>query len=161
MQNAIPVSTLLAAHFRLSSALYLQSNDDINYIAVSRYMTNLGKEHWKAVQWIFKYLHSSTDVCLHFGRTRDGVVGYVNFDFACDLGKRRSLTGVIFLTKDQIFHERTKHIDVRYHFVHDIIARGDIVVAKVSTHDNFADMMTKILPEAKFEHCLNLVSIRC
>ena len=59
-------------------------------------MTNLGKEHWKAVQWIFKYLHSSTDVCLHFGRTRDGVVGYVNFDFACDLDKRRSLTGYVF-----------------------------------------------------------------
>ena len=68
---------------------------------------------------------------------------------------------VIFLTKDQIFHERTKHIDVRYHFVRDTIARGDIVVAKVSTHDNFADMMTKILPVAKFEHCLNLVSIHC
>ena len=124
MQNAKPVSTLLAAHFRLSSALYLQSDDDINYMsrvpyssavgslmyamvcshpdlsyvvgAISRYMTNLGKEHWKAVQWIFKYLHSSTDVCLHFGRTRDGVVGYVNFDFACDLDKRRSLTGYVF-----------------------------------------------------------------
>ena len=124
MQNAKPVSTLLAAHFRLSSALYLQSNDDINYMsqvpyssamgslmyvvvcsrpnlsyvvsAVSRYMKNLGKEHWKAVQWIFKYLHSSTDVCLHFGRTRDGVVGYVNFDFACDLDKRKSITVYVF-----------------------------------------------------------------
>ena len=51
-----------------------------------------------------------------------------------------------------MFHERTKHIDVRYHFVHDIIAHGDIVVAKVSTHDNLANMMTKILSVAKFEH---------
>ena len=59
-----------------------------------------------------------------------------------------------------MFHERTKHFDVWYHFVCDIIARGDIVVAKVSTHDNPTDMMTKILPIAKFEHCLNLVSIR-
>ncbi|KAF3637573.1 40S ribosomal protein S15 [Capsicum annuum] len=33
----------------------------------------------------------------------------------------------IFLTKDQIFHERTKHIDVRYHFVSGIIVRGDIL----------------------------------
>ena len=37
----------------------------------------------------------------------------------------------IFLTKDQMFHEKTKHIGVRYHFVHEIIARGDIVVSKV------------------------------
>ncbi|KAG8490681.1 hypothetical protein CXB51_013812 [Gossypium anomalum] len=57
-----------------------------------------------------------------------------------------------------MFHERTKHIDVRYHFVRDIIARGDIVVSKISTHENPADMMTKSLPITKFEHCLDLIS---
>ncbi|PHT38252.1 hypothetical protein CQW23_21825 [Capsicum baccatum] len=67
----------------------------------------------------------------------------------------------IFLTKDQMFHERTKHIDVRYHFVCEIIARGDIVVSKISTHDNHVDMMTKTLPSAKFEHYLDLVSVSC
>ena len=44
--------------------------------------------------------------------------------------------------KDHMFHERTKHINVHYHFVHEVIARGDIVVNKVSTHDNLANMMT-------------------
>jgi hypothetical protein len=29
---------------------------------------------------------------------------------------------VIYLTKDQMFHERTKHIDIRYHFIRDVIA---------------------------------------
>ena len=67
----------------------------------------------------------------------------------------------IFLTKDQMFHERTKHIDVRYHFVRDIIALGDIVVSKISTHENPADMMTKSLPITKFEHCLDLVGVHC
>ncbi|KAG8497073.1 hypothetical protein CXB51_008352 [Gossypium anomalum] len=67
----------------------------------------------------------------------------------------------IFLTKDQMFHERTKHIDVRYHFVHNIIARGDIVVSKISTHENPADMMTKSLPITKFEYCLDLVGVHC
>ena len=60
---------------------------------------------------------------------------------------------VIFLTKEQMFHERTKHIDVRYHFVREIIAHGDIVVSKVGTQDNLADMMTKSLPIAKFVYC--------
>ena len=60
-----------------------------------------------------------------------------------------------------MFHERTKHFDVRYHFVRDIIASGDIVVAKVSTHDNPINMITKRLPIAKFEHCLDLVGIHC
>ena len=57
-----------------------------------------------------------------------------------------------FLTKDQMFYEKTKHIDVRYHFVREIIARGDIVVSKVGTQDNPADMMTKSLLIAKFVH---------
>ena len=124
MQNAKPVSTPLVARFGLSYVLSPQLDDDVDYMsrvpyssvvgslmyamvcsrpdlsyvvsAVSRYMTNLGKEHWKAVQWIFKYLHSSTDVCLHFGRTRDGVVGYVDSDFASDFDKRRSLTRYVF-----------------------------------------------------------------
>ena len=65
----------------------------------------------------------------------------------------------IFLTKDQMFHERTKHIDVRYHFVRDVVARGDVVVEKVSTHDNPADMLTKSLPLSKFVHCLDLVGL--
>ena len=68
---------------------------------------------------------------------------------------------VFFLTKDQMFHERTKHIDIRYHFVHDIIARADIVVSKISTHENLTDMMTKSLPITKFEHCLDLVGVHC
>ncbi|KAF3680927.1 hypothetical protein FXO38_02057 [Capsicum annuum] len=67
----------------------------------------------------------------------------------------------IFLTKDQLFHERIKHIDIRYHFVREIIGRGDIVVNKISTHDNPTDMMTKTLPSAKFEHCLDLVCVGC
>ncbi|KAG8472511.1 hypothetical protein CXB51_035267 [Gossypium anomalum] len=67
----------------------------------------------------------------------------------------------IFLTKDPMFHERTNNIDDRYHFVRDIIARGDIVVSKISTHENPADMMTKSLPITKFEHCLDLVGVHC
>ncbi|PHT26676.1 hypothetical protein CQW23_33713 [Capsicum baccatum] len=63
---------------------------------------------------------------------------------------------VIFPMKDQMFHEWTKHIDIRYHFVREIIGRGDIVVSKISIHDNPADMMTKTLPSAEFENFLDL-----
>ena len=46
-----------------------------------------------------------------------------------------------------------KYFDVRYHFVRDVIGHGDIVVSKVSTHDNNpANIMTKSLSIAKFEH---------
>ena len=67
----------------------------------------------------------------------------------------------IFLMKDHMFHERTKYIDVHYHFVREVIACGDIGVRKVSTHDNPTDMMTKTLPVTKFRHCLDLVGDCC
>ena len=51
----------------------------------------------------------------------------------------------------------TKHIDVRYHFVHGVIACSDIVISKVSPHDNPTNMITKTLSITKFEHCLDLV----
>ena len=59
-------------------------------------MANPSKEHWKAVSWIFRFLRGSTDVSFHFGRTRGGVAGYVDYDFAGNLDKRRSLVGYVF-----------------------------------------------------------------
>ena len=63
---------------------------------VSRYVANPNKEHWKAVHWIFRYIRSTTNACLKFGRTDKRLTGYVNSDFAADLDKRRSLTGYVF-----------------------------------------------------------------
>ena len=42
---------------------------DLSYAMslVSRYMSNSGKEHWKAVQWIFRYLREAADSYLKFG----------------------------------------------------------------------------------------------
>ncbi|WVZ89612.1 hypothetical protein U9M48_035991 [Paspalum notatum var. saurae] len=65
----------------------------------------------------------------------------------------------IHLTKDQMFHQRTKHIDVKYHYVREVVEEGRLKVCKISTHDNPADMMTKPVPVAKFELCSSLVGI--
>ena len=58
-----------------------------------------------------------------------------------------------------MYHERTKHIDVRYHYIRDVVAEGDLKVCKISTHDNPADMMTKPVSTNKFELCSDLVDI--
>jgi hypothetical protein len=63
---------------------------------------------------------------------------------------------VIHLIKDQMFHDRTKHIDVKYHYVREVVAEGRLKVCRISTHDNPADMMTKPVPVAKFELCSSL-----
>ena len=59
-----------------------------------------------------------------------------------------------------MFHERTKHIDVRYHFIRGVVADGDVKVCNISTHDNPADMMTKLVSVAKFELCSSLVGVK-
>ena len=121
MQNAKTVNTPLTAHFRLSSTLSPQSDDDVAYMsqvpyssvvgslmyamvcscpdlsyAISIYMANPGKEHRKIVEWIFKYLCGTTNVCLHFRRIRGGVVGYVDSNFASDLDKKKISYRVCF-----------------------------------------------------------------
>ena len=62
----------------------------------------------------------------------------------------------IYLATNQVYHARTKHIDVKYHFVWDILEDGDIEVKKIHTNDNSTDMLTKVLPGVKFNHYKNL-----
>lgn len=66
----------------------------------------------------------------------------------------------IYLSKNLVYHERTKHVEVRFHFVRDLVTQGVIDLRKVSTEDNPADMRTKIVSPAKFKHCLNLLHVR-
>jgi hypothetical protein len=66
----------------------------------------------------------------------------------------------ICLTKNDMFQFKTKHIDIKYHFIRDVVAEGKIIVEKVHTDENPADMLTKPLSNTKFKHCLNLVGIR-
>ena len=151
------------------------------------------------------------------------VVGYVDFDYAGDLDKRRSTTGYLFtmaggpvcwrstlqstvalsttkveymavteafkeaiwmhglindlgilqehidvfcdsqsaicLSKNQVHHARTKHINVRFHFIREIISKGDIRLLKIGTADNPADMLTKVITREKFWHCSNFINV--
>ena len=61
--------------------------------------------------------------------------------------------------KHQVFHERSKHIDVRMHFIRDEIQKGEVGVVKISIEHNAADMLTKSLPDMKFSYCMELVGL--
>ncbi len=49
------------------------------------------------------------------------------------------------------FHNRTKHIDVQYHFVRDHIEKGSFKVEKVKSTDNTADLLTKLFSRVHHE----------
>ncbi|RYA84029.1 hypothetical protein DD594_26620, partial [Enterobacter cloacae complex sp. 4DZ1-17B1] len=63
---------------------------------VSRFMDNLGKEHWQAVKWILRYLKGTTTNALYFGGTDIFLEGYADADMAGDKDTRRSTTGYVF-----------------------------------------------------------------
>ena len=65
----------------------------------------------------------------------------------------------IHLAKNPVYHERTKHIDIRLHFIRECVNDNTVAVQKIATTENPADMMTKTLQVDKFKHCLNLVNI--
>ena len=65
----------------------------------------------------------------------------------------------IHLCKNPVFHERSKHIQVKYHFIRDMIAQDVFKLKKIPTEFNPSDMGTKILPLSKFNTCKSLLNI--
>ena len=66
---------------------------------------------------------------------------------------------VIYMTKNQVYHARTKYIDFRSHLVRKILKEGDLVLEKIHTNENLADTLTKVVPRVKFSRCKNLLHI--
>jgi hypothetical protein len=56
----------------------------------------------------------------------------------------------IELSKNPVFHERSKHIDTRYHYIRDCIEQGVVDVDHVGTEDQLADILTKPLGRVRF-----------
>ncbi|OKP08903.1 hypothetical protein PENSUB_5509, partial [Penicillium subrubescens] len=52
------------------------------------------------------------------------------------------------LTRNPEFHNKSKHIDVKHHFVREKLAEGLINTQRVNTKDNLADVFTKALPRS-------------
>ena len=124
MNEVKPVSTPLGSHFKLSkeqSPKIKEERDHISKVSyaltigslmyamvctrpdiahavgvVSRFMSRPGKQHWKAVKWILRYLKGSSDTYLYFTGTSLKLHGYVDADFIGNINSRKSTTGFVF-----------------------------------------------------------------
>ena len=59
-------------------------------------------------------------------------------------------TNAINLSKNPVHHSRTKHIEVRHHFLRDHITKNDIKLEFISTKEQLANIFTKPLDETQF-----------
>lgn len=92
--------------------------------------------------WLRKLLNQIT------GQYIEPVVIYIDNKSAIDLAK------------NLMFHGRSKHIDIRYHFIRECIERGEIIVRHVSTDKQKADILTKALTTVKFERMRRLLGVK-
>ena len=69
-------------------------------------------------------------------------------------------SGVVANSKEPRSHKCSKHIARRYHLIREIVARGDVEVKQISTHDNIADPFTKTLSIKVFEKNLEGLGIK-
>jgi hypothetical protein len=61
-------------------------------------------------------------------------------------------TSAISVAKNPVLHFKTKHIEVRYHFMRDKVEKGQIALIHEPTHDQLADIFTKPLDQTTFTH---------
>ena len=108
------------------------STTEVEYIAAT--------EAAKEMLWMKRFLQE-------LGLMQDEYVVFCDSQSAMDL------------SKNTLYHSRTKHIDVRYHWLRDVIGKELMKLKKIHTDFNPSDMMTKVVTREKLKLCAGLADM--
>ena len=55
-------------------------------------------------------------------------------------------------SENPVFHDKSKHIEIKYHYIRDMVQRGAVKLQYVATNEQIVDVLTKPLARVKFEY---------
>jgi hypothetical protein len=103
----------------------------------------------------FKY-HKSRVHCIMCGSPRSSVASQALADL---FGHEMDSTVIdcdnqscVKLSENPMFHDKSKHIEIKNHYIRDMVQRKAVYVQYLSTHEQVADVFTKPLARTKFEY---------
>eukprot|EP00253_Pinus_taeda_P003624 PITA_03624 len=169
----------------VGSLMYLTSTrPDIMFAVslISRFMERPKEAHWKATKRILRYVKGA----ISWASKKQSIVALSTTEAqyvvataaACQvvwmrrmlrsLGREQEKETMIFcdnnsaiaLSKNSVFHKRTKHIDTRFHYIRELVSNGEIILQHCRTQEQVADILTKPLDQKSFEFlrkCLGMI----
>uniref|UniRef100_A0A2N9GQI4 Reverse transcriptase Ty1/copia-type domain-containing protein n=1 Tax=Fagus sylvatica TaxID=28930 RepID=A0A2N9GQI4_FAGSY len=161
----------------VGSLVYLTvTRPDISYAVhiVSQFMAAPQSLHYATVLRILRYLKDTLFYGLHFSSQSSLTLqAYSDADWAGDPTDRRSTIGYCFLlvpihcdnrsaiqiAHNDVFHERTKHIEIDCYFVRHHLLQGYLQLRSVSSQDQLADIFTKPMPPGRFRDLISKLKL--
>ena len=74
---------------------------------------------------------------------------YLQLDATCIYCDNQSC---VKLSENPVFHDKSKHIEIKYHYTKDMVQRGAVELQYVGTNEQIADVLMKPLAKVKFEY---------
>lgn len=65
----------------------------------------------------------------------------------------------IYLAYNPVYHGWTEYINIRYHFIRDVLVNGNVIVKEIAIADNSIIIMTKFVLLAKLKLCLSSIGV--
>ncbi|GJY32508.1 retrovirus-related pol polyprotein from transposon TNT 1-94, partial [Tanacetum coccineum] len=163
----------------VGSLMYLTASRPDLVFAVcmcARYQASPTKKHLEALKRVFRYLRGTINWGLWYPKdTAMALTAYADADHAGCQDTRRSTSGSAQFLGDKLVswsskkqkstaisttepcldvHSRSKHIDIRHHFIREQVEKGVVELYFVTTDYQLADIFTKALPRERFEFLL-------